>query len=332
MIEFVGVTKQYLYGARVLGAVDMKIEDGEIIAVVGGEQSGKTSFLKVLTGVTDCEGQVLFDGNPVKTKTDDVIMQFDDLALFKHKTVYNNLAYPLKLRKFDTAEIDCRVRRVADMLGITACLFSQAGKISLLDQKRMALARLFIRDARLLVLDNPTFGLTRDDAAALWADLAPLLLDVSKKGVTVVYSTSNIGEAISISDRIVALHAGEVKQIGAYAKIYSTPSSGFAADCVDSAYNLQKAVLSHENGVLTLCFDKNGKQTKLNASCFENKILNSYIGKTVLVGCHADGFINEASLIDSDVNYLIKASEAPLIDGDVNYPIKASETKITNEA
>ncbi|MEG1529364.1 MAG: hypothetical protein RR405_03325, partial [Clostridia bacterium] len=101
-------------------------------------------------------------------------------------------------------------------------------------------------------------------------------------------------EAISISDRIVALHAGEVKQIGAYAKIYSAPSSGFAADCVDSAYNLQKAVLSHENGVLTLCFDKNDKQTKLNASCFEHKILNGYIGKTVLVGCHADGFVSEA--------------------------------------
>lgn len=94
MIELKGVTKQYLYGARVLGSVELKVDDGGIVALLGDKGSGKTTLLKVAAGVTDCEGEVLISGAPLAKRPDDVLMVFDDLAVFKNRTFYYNLAYP----------------------------------------------------------------------------------------------------------------------------------------------------------------------------------------------------------------------------------------------
>ena len=145
MIKLDGVSKQYLYGARVLFGVDLEVKDGEIVSVLGDEQSGKTTLLKVVAGVTDCEGQVLIDGSPIAKKPDDVIMVFDDLAIFDSRSCYYNLAYPLKIRGLDKAAIDVKVKECAKRVGITAILYERAGKASLIDRKRLALARLFAK-------------------------------------------------------------------------------------------------------------------------------------------------------------------------------------------
>ena len=114
MLSLDGFAVQYLYGARLFGGVDAEFGDGEIVAVYGGEGSGKTSFLKALCGAERAEGSVLLDGEPVVPKTDKIVMVFDDGAVFGTKSVYDNLAYPLKIRGFDRTEIAARVPAAAE--------------------------------------------------------------------------------------------------------------------------------------------------------------------------------------------------------------------------
>ena len=153
MLTLEGFAKQYLYGARLFGGVDVSFGDGEVVAVLGGEGSGKTSFLKALCGAEKAEGKVLLDGAPIARRTDDVIMVFDDGAVFGHRTVYDNLAYPLVLRKTDRAEIASRVINAAERMGIGACLNMRARALSPVERRRMSLARLLVRDARLCLID-----------------------------------------------------------------------------------------------------------------------------------------------------------------------------------
>lgn len=293
MIELKGVTKQYLYGETVLGGLDMEIKDGEIIAVLGEDGAGKTSLLKVIAGVTDCEGKVLMDGKPIVSKTDTVIMQFDDLAIFKFKNVYNNLAYPLKIRKKSKQEIDEAVKNSAELLGITACLFERAGKASIIEKKRLAIARLFLREAKVLILDSPTAGLNREDAEKLWDDLMPLLIRKKNQGKIIIFSTDDENEALSISDRIVCMHSKMVKQIGTPKEIYKKPQSIWAVESIDKNYNFEKARLCIENENLFLLINRNGYELKMNANVFKGKILDGYIGLDVLIGVHADGFLKK---------------------------------------
>lgn len=163
MIKLDGVSKQYIYGARVFAPVDMTINDGEIVALLGDELSGKTTFLKVVAGVTDSEGKVLFDGEPLAKKPDDVIMIFDDLALFANRSCYYNLAYPLKIRGANKDEIDKRVKAAAEKVGITASLYFKARKLDSIDKKRLAIARLFLRDFKVALVDDITRGLKKEE-------------------------------------------------------------------------------------------------------------------------------------------------------------------------
>ncbi len=304
MIELNGVAKQYLYGARVLGVTDMRIDDGEIIAVVGGEGSGKTTFLKVLAGVESCEGEVLFNGSPVTLKTDDVIMMFDDMAMFKHRSLRYNVGYPLAVRRVDRREIKERVDAAAALTGAAGALDTPAGRADIEDLRRAAAARLFIRDAKLLILDEPCRGLDRMRAKAFWSELAPLLQQKKEEGVTVVFSTSDIAEAVSIADRIVALNAGAIKQIGTRNELYYSPSSVWAAEAVDENYNAVFAELGIKDGkpfAKTECGE-------IDLSLSAHKIRGEYTGKKVILGVHSEDFI-KVSEADMPVPIKVKYCE-----------------------
>lgn len=281
MIELKGVAKQYLYGARVLGATDMKIKDGEIIALLGGEQSGKTTLLKVLAGVTECEGEVLFDGEKLEKKPDDVIMVFDDLAIFENRSCYYNLAYPLKIRGYGKQEIDDRVKKCADKLGIVACLYDRAKKTSLIDKKRLAIARLFLRESKVVLVDDITRGLDKDEAKTLWGEVAPMLKDMANSGKIVVFSTRDKGEAISIADRLVVMHYREIKQVGSYCEIVQSPSNVWAIEALDDKYAFEKATLKQDGDKLVACLEDG---YIIDISHLKGRVVESYISKDVLVG------------------------------------------------
>lgn len=306
MIEIRGVTKQYLYGARVLDALDMEINDGEIIAVLGDVGSGKTTFIKVVSAVEDFEGTILLDGKPMVQKTDDTIVLFDDLALFGNRNFFYNLAFPLAIRGVDKQEIEKKVYDAAERLGIVACLKDKVKKASLIDKKRLAIARLLIRDAKAVFVDDITAGLTESDAKIILSEIQPILLDFAKRGASVVYSTSNREEAKSIADRIVVLHYGEVKQIGTFDEIYARPANIWAGEAVDEFFAFEEATLDKIDGKLKLSFE-NGKYV-LDASSFEDKILNGFVGKEVYVGWHGEDYAESGERVEA-VKYSVRFAE-----------------------
>lgn len=320
MIELKGVTKQYLYGARVLGAAELRVEDGEIIALLGGEQSGKTTMLKVIAGVTDCEGEVLIDGSPIAKKPDDVIMVFDDLAVFKNRSFYYNLAYPLKIRGVDKEEIHRTVYAAAERMGITAWLKSRVCKAPLIEVKRLGLARLFLRDFKALLIDGITNGLSKEEATELWGEAMPIILEKARQGVSVIFATVNRDEALSIADRIAVLHYGELKQVGTAEEIYFSPSNIWAAQAIDEYYHFERARLEEKGGKLyavlgvkTPAWD--AQECAVRIECARSDIADGYIGKDVYVGWHADCFAKEGErreraeyAVRVDGGYLLRTS------------------------
>lgn len=285
MITLEGVSKQYLYGARVLGSLDMTINDGQIVALLGDESSGKTTFLKVVASVTDCEGKVLFDGQPLAKKPDDVIMVFDDLAMFENRSCYYNLAYPLIIRGYDKNEIKRIVGDCAERAGVVAILRDKVKKTSLIDKKRLAVARLFSRPSKVVLVDDITRGLDKEEAAELWREVAPVLQDIAKEGRIVVFATRDKDEAMSIADTIVVMHYGEVKQIGTPDRILENPSNIWAAQAFDEDYRFEKARLDEKSGKLVAttldCYD-------IDLRHLDGKIVGDYIGKDVFVGWASD--------------------------------------------
>lgn len=304
MIELEGVSKQYLYGARALGALDLKIEAGEIVAVLGGEGSGKTTLLKVIAGVTDCEGRALVDGEPVGKRPDNVQFVFDDLALFKNRTGFYNLAYPLSVRGIDKDKTRDAVCSAADELGIMACLSEKVKKLSLADVKRLAIARLLLRDAKNILIDDITSGLSAAEARELWAQLVPILLKKARAGSTVIYSTSSAEEAISIADRIAVMSGGELKQFDTPNKIYECPASIWAAQALDKHFWFESATLSSNGENLALA----ARDFSLDVTWLKDRIPASYIGTAVLVGWHGVDFAEDGEKTE-DVAYVVREGD-----------------------
>ncbi len=281
MIELNGVTKQYLYGARVLGTADITVSDGEIVALLGGVGSGKTSLLKAVTGVTDCEGEVLFDGAPISKKPDGIVMIFDDLAQFERRNFFYNLAYPLKIRGVAKEEIAAVVYDAAARLGITACLYQRVSKATPVERKRLSLARLYLRRTKHIFIDDITSGLSAEDAQTLWAEVIPILREKAGEGASIIFATSKLSEAMSVADRIAVMHAGEIKQLDSYDNIAANPASVWAAEALDPDFAFERVALKPFEGALNAVFD--GRYA-VNIDEMKDRILPSYLDKEVLAG------------------------------------------------
>ena len=327
MIELKGVTKQYLYGARVLGCTELRVDDGETVALLGDVGSGKTTLLKVIAGVTDCEGEVFINGNPISCREGDVLMVFDDLAVFKNRSFYYNLAYPLKLRGVDKAETDRRVKACAERMGITACLYEKVKKMPLIDVKRLAIARLFLRDYSALLIDDITSGLCRDEAEELWNEVAPIILAKAKEGVSVIYATHSAEEAISVSDRIAVLHYGEIKQVGSAHEISECPSNIWAAQALDKYYHFERARLQRHDGKLKIVLGvktpvSDADETVLDGDVFVGRIADGYEGQDVFIGWHSDGFAECEGRIEN-VKYAVREDNAYILHTESGICVKS---------
>ena len=328
MIELKGVAKQYLYGARVLGGTELSVADGEVVALLGDSGSGKTTLLKLIAGVTDCEGEVLICGAPVSKRPDDVLMVFDDLAVFKNRTFYYNLAYPLKIRGVDKGETDRLVKSSAEIMGITACLYEKVSKMPLIDVKRLAIARLFIRDYKALLIDDITAGLSREEADILWREVAPIILKKAREGVSVIYATSSRAEAISISDRIAVLHYGELKQIAPAKIIYENPSNIWAAEALDAHYRFERARIENKDGRLTLYIGSPDDEYALDGEVFRGKLAYGYENKPVFAGWHSDDFAEDGERREA-VEYAIAEGDCYILHTSSGVSVKNATKKDT---
>jgi multiple sugar transport system ATP-binding protein len=209
----------------------LEIADGEFVSLVGPSGCGKSTTLNLIAGLDQpTSGSIRIDGKPVEGLEPgerDIAMVFQSYALYPHKDVRGNLAFPLEVAKVARAEIERRIAETADLLGISALLGRKPRELSGGQRQRVALGRALVRKPRAYLLDEPLSNLDAGLRAQMRAELRRLH---HKLRATFIYVTHDQAEAMTLSDRIALLRAGELQQTGTPRDIYERPANRFVAE------------------------------------------------------------------------------------------------------
>ena len=229
---------------------NLDIKDKEFIVLVGPSGCGKSTTLRMVAGLEEIsEGQLLIDGkvmNDVEPKDRDIAMVFQSYALYPHMTVYENMAFPLKLRKVDPKEIDRRVREAAEILDITQYLERKPKNLSGGQRQRVAIGRAIVREPKVLLMDEPLSNLDAKLRNQMRAEIIKLR---QKINTTFMYVTHDQTEAMTLGDRIVIMKDGFIQQIGTPQELFDHPANLFVAGFIGMPQmNFFDAKLSVEGG------------------------------------------------------------------------------------
>ena len=246
-LELKNINKIYPDGAHIIKDANLLIEDGEFTVFVGPSGCGKSTMLRMVAGLEEISsGEMLIDGDVVNSlsPTDRGIgMVFQSYALYPHMTVFENIAFGLKLAKKPKQEIEQAVKNVAEMLELTKLLGQRPSQLSGGQRQRVAIGRAIVRDPKVFLLDEPLSNLD----AALRVRMRLQLADYHKKlKSTVIYVTHDQVEAMTLADKIVVLKDGLVEQVGSPLDLYYFPKTLFVAGFIGSPkMNLIPATLKH---------------------------------------------------------------------------------------
>jgi sn-glycerol 3-phosphate transport system ATP-binding protein len=233
-VQLVGLGKRFGQTTAV-EAVELDIAEGEFLTLLGGSGCGKSTTLRLIAGLeTPSSGHILFDNEDVTAlapQERNVAMVFQSYALYPHKTVAENLAFPLVMRRESRTEVTARVREVAQLLQIEELLKRKPRELSGGQQQRVALGRALIRRPRVFLLDEPLSNLDARLRIALRREIKALHQTVR---TTLVYVTHDQEEAMMLSDRIAVMHAGRVLQCAPPREIYASPADLTVAELVGS--------------------------------------------------------------------------------------------------
>jgi len=244
-IELRNVQK-FFGSVQVIKDVNLKIDDGEFIVLLGQSGCGKTTTLRAVAGLeTIDEGDILIDGQPVqhlKCSDRDIAMVFQSFSLYPHMTVYENIAFPLRATRMSKGELDKEVREIARILRITELLGKKPSALSGGDMQRVAIGRALVRRPKAMLMDEPIGALDAKLREEMRAEIKRLHL---KQGSTTIYVTHDQIEAMSLADRIVIMHEGVLQQVGAPEEVYARPTNLFVAQFVGSpVMNVADATVS----------------------------------------------------------------------------------------
>ncbi len=248
LIELKGITKSF-DGECILNSINLYIRDGEFITLLGPSGCGKTTTLRIIGGFeTADEGQLYFDGNeisalpPHKRQVNTVFQKY---ALFPHLNVYENIAFPLRMKKMSEGDIKTRVTDMLKMVALSGFENKSVSTLSGGQQQRVAIARALVSHPKVLLLDEPLGALD----LKLRKDMQNELKTIQKAiGITFVYVTHDQEEALSMSDTIVVMADGEIQQIGTPTDIYNEPKNAFVADFIGES-NIVDGIMLDDNKV-----------------------------------------------------------------------------------
>ncbi len=233
---------------RVVHGVDLSIEDGEFAVLVGPSGCGKSTLLRMVAGLESISGGEIRIGdrpvNDVAPKDRDVAMVFQNYALYPHKTVYQNMAFSLKLRRADKAHIDTQVRNAARILGLDTLLDRYPRQLSGGQRQRVAMGRAIVRDPQVFLFDEPLSNLDAKLRVQMRTEIKSLHEELR---TTSIYVTHDQVEAMTMADKITVLRDGVIEQVGAPLDLYDFPANAFVAGFIGSpAMNLLSGRLSRE--------------------------------------------------------------------------------------
>ena len=232
------VRKTYGAGAKavdVIHGIDADIADGEFIVMVGPSGCGKSTLLRMVAGLEEVSGGQVVIGdrvvNDLEPKERDIVMVFQNYALYPHMTVYQNMAYGLKIQGLSKTEIDERVQRAAAILELGALLERTPRQLSGGQRQRVAMGRAIVRDPKVFLFDEPLSNLDAKLRVHMRTEIKALHQQLK---TTSVYVTHDQVEAMTMADRIVVMHDGVVQQVGAPLELYDRPANAFVAGFIGS--------------------------------------------------------------------------------------------------
>lgn len=313
------INKIYDNGFHAVKDFNMEIEDKEFIIFVGPSGCGKSTTLRMIAGLEDISsGDLEIDGkrmNDVLPKDRDIAMVFQNYALYPHMTVYDNMAFSLKIKKMPKDEIDKKVKEAAQILGIENLLKRKPKQLSGGQRQRVAMGRAIVRNPKVFLMDEPLSNLDAKLRVQMRIEISKLH---QKLGTTMIYVTHDQTEAMTLGTRIVVMKDGIVQQIDTPQNLYDHPRNLFVAGFIGSPQiNLiDVEVLKEDDGI----YVKND-HIKLKLPEQKGRVLEekNYIGKKVVFG------IRPESLYDDD-DYLEKTDQGSIIEAKVRvYELMGAE-------
>jgi multiple sugar transport system ATP-binding protein len=262
--------------------VNLEIHDQEFVVLVGPSGCGKTTTLRMVAGLESItSGRVLIDDtvvNELAPMDRDIAMVFQNYALYPHMSVYDNMAFGLKMRKFDKPEIARRVQEAAEILGIHELLKRKPRQLSGGQRQRVALGRAIVRHPQVFLFDEPLSNLDAKLRVQMRVELKKLH---ERLGTTAIYVTHDQVEAMTLGDRVVVMRDGRVQQVGDPMELYSSPANRFVAGFLGSpAMNFAGVRIAAQNGGLWA--EREGIRIKVPQPMVPR--LGNYAGKEVTFG------------------------------------------------
>lgn len=275
---------------------DLHIGDHEFIAFVGPSGCGKSTTLRMIAGLEDItEGTLEIGGkvmNDVAPRDRHIAMVFQNYALYPHMTVYDNMAFSLKLRHYDKADIDKRVKNAAEVLGLAHLLERRPADLSGGQRQRVALGRAIVRDAPIFLMDEPLSNLDAKLRVSTRAEIAKLH---QKLKTTTIYVTHDQTEAMTLADRIVVMNAGRIQQIGTPKEVYNKPANRFVAGFIGSP-QMNFFNVTYKDGYID-----DGQGIKLEVPEGRAKVLDAkgYNGKAIVMGLRPEDIHMEEAFLET---------------------------------
>jgi len=304
------IYKKYPSGVVAVTDFTLDIKDGEFIVFVGPSGCGKSTTLRMIAGLEDIsEGELFIDEkyvNNVQPKDRDIAMVFQNYALYPHMSVYDNIAFGLKLRKFPKLEIDAKVKEAARILGLEPYLKRKPKALSGGQKQRVALGRAIVRDAKVFLLDEPLSNLDAKLRATMRTEISKLH---HRLGKTFIYVTHDQVEAMTMGDRIVVMKDGLIQQVDTPTHLYDFPANLFVAGFIGTPHMnfFHDAKLVGEGGKVYVSFENS--MVELSDKTIDRIInLKDYVNtdKPIVLGVRPEDIHDEIDYVSANMTKTVE--------------------------
>jgi multiple sugar transport system ATP-binding protein len=302
-VAFDHASKVYPDGTRAVSELDLTVPDGQLMVLVGPSGCGKTTALRMLAGLETITHGVIRIGervvNNVPSRDRDIAMVFQSYALYPHLSVYENIAFGLRVKKVPKDEIDKRVRNAARILDLEPFLKRKPRALSGGQRQRVAMGRAIVRQPAAFLMDEPLSNLDAKLRVHMRAEISRLQKELQ---TTTIYVTHDQVEAMTMGDRVAVMRKGELQQVDDPQTLYDRPVNLFVAGFIGSpAMNLLEGKLQRQNG--TLLASLGSQQIELDREAVTlHPALDGYVGRDVIVGIRPEHLEDSALAPDAPAN------------------------------